>query len=613
MDDPLALDPETMRQLGYRTVDMLVEWLNDVDAPPLRRASPAEMQARLGGAPPEKPESCEDILDGLRRDVLPFMSRGDHPGFFAFIPFCGTWPGALGDFVAAAANVYAGSWMESAGPTQVELEVLGWFKQWIGYPDEAAGSLVSGGSAANMTALACARERLAGGMRDDLMLYVPDQAHSSIARAARILGFRPQQMRVLPTDAHFRLEPHTLAEAIETDQRAGRTALFVAATAGATNTGAIDPLPELADVCRERGVWLHVDAAYGGFAVLTERGREALRGIDQADSVTLDPHKWLYQPYECGCLLVRDGDALRHTFEITPDYLHDARAGHGEVNFADLGLQLTRVSRALKLWVSLRCFGIGAFRDAIQRSLELADLAWERILADDRFEPMAPPALGVRCFRRRFDGVTDEDELARMNAGVVAALEESGIGLVSSTRLRGRYAIRLCVLNHTTRAEDVERVIDFLATAQPAPRVEGVPMYERDRDVVETLAAESRGRLAELARESALGREVEVPAGEKVVERWDTTRDFYVVLDGSAEVRMNGERLRELGPGDFFGELAAREWLGGFSYPRLATVVASSPLRLLVLSDDALEQLVQEFPELDAELRAAARERLAPR
>jgi len=184
---------------------------------------------------------------------------------------------------------------------------------------------------------------------------------------------------------------------------------------------------------------------------------------------------------------------------------------------------------------------------------------------------------------------------------------------VSSTRLRGRYAIRLCVLNHTTRAEDIERVVDFLATAEPAPRVEGVPTYERDRDIVETLAAESRGRLAELARESALGREVEVPAGEKVVERWDTTRDFYVVLDGSAEVRMNGERLRDLGPGDFFGELAAREWLGGFSYPRLATVVACSPLRLLVLTDDALEQLVQEFPELDAELRAAARERLAPR
>ena len=208
MDDPLALDPETMRQLGYRTVDMLVEWLNDVGAPPLRRASPAEMQARLGGAPPEKPEPCEDILDGLRRDVLPFMSRGDHPGFFAFIPFCGTWPGALGDFVAAAANVYAGSWMESPGPTQVELEVLGWFKQWIGYPDEAAGSLVNGGSAANMTALACARERLAGGMRDDLMLYVaPLEGPRGRIGVLRIgfhgsVSLTKREQQVLKTFAH---------------------------------------------------------------------------------------------------------------------------------------------------------------------------------------------------------------------------------------------------------------------------------------------------------------------------------------------------------------------------------------------------------------------------
>src|SRR5438105_7788961 len=211
-------------------------------------------------------------------------------------------------------------------------------------------------------------------MRDDLMLYVPDQAHSSVARAARILGFRPEQMRVLPTDAAFQLEPHTLAEAIEADQRAGRTPLFVAANAGATNTGAIDPLPELAEVCREYGVWLHVDAAYGGFAMLTERGRDALRGIERADSVTLDPHKWLYQPYECGCLLVRAGPALGAAFSITPDYLNDAVAQAGEINFSDLSMQLSRASRAFKLWVSLRYFGVDAFRRAIERSLELADL-----------------------------------------------------------------------------------------------------------------------------------------------------------------------------------------------------------------------------------------------
>jgi len=325
-DDPLALDRETMRELGHRVVDLLVDRLLD-EGPPLRRASPAEMRKRLGGPPPTGPQALEDVLERLERDVLPYRSRVDHPGFLAFIPGSGTWPGALADLIASACNVYAGSWMESAGPSQVELEVLGWFKDWIGYPAEAAGSLTSGGSAANMTALACAREAKAGPMRDDLVLYVSDQAHSSIARAARILGFRPGQVRVLPSDAGLRLEPETLAAAIEADLRAGRSPLAVSANAGATNSGVTDPLPELAEVCRQNGVWLHVDAAYGGFAVLSERGRAELSGLELADSLTLDPHKWLYQPFECGCVLVRDGALLRAAFELAPDYQHPA---HGD-------------------------------------------------------------------------------------------------------------------------------------------------------------------------------------------------------------------------------------------------------------------------------------------
>src|SRR5689334_6778162 len=237
-----------MRQQGYRIVDLLVDRLL-ADGPPLRRATPTEMRERLGGPPPAEPQPLEEVFARLADDVLPFRSRVDHPRFLAFIPGSGTWPAALADFVASACNVYAGSWMESAGPSQVELEVLGWFKDWVGYPAEAAGSLTSGGSAANMTALACAREAKAGPMRDDLVLYVSDQAHSSIARAARILGFRPDQVRVLPGDGELRLAPETLSAAIEADLRAGRTPLAVSANAGATNTGAVDPLPELAEVC----------------------------------------------------------------------------------------------------------------------------------------------------------------------------------------------------------------------------------------------------------------------------------------------------------------------------------------------------------------------------
>jgi aromatic-L-amino-acid decarboxylase len=618
-DDPLALDRETMRQLGYRTVDLLVDWL-ERESPPLRRASPAEMRERLGGPPPEQPEAYEQILEGLERDVLPFASRDGHPRFFGFIPFSGTWPGALGDLITSACNFYTGSWMESAGPSQVELEVLGWFKNWIGYPAEAAGTLVSGGSAANMTALACAREALAGPMRDDLVVYLSDQAHSSVARAARILGFRPAQVRVLPADSGFRLDPRTLRAALDADLAAGRTPFLVAANGGATNSGAIDPLPELAELCGERGVWLHVDAAYGGFAVLTERGREALRGLELADSVVLDPHKWLYQPFECGCVLVRDGHALRAAFEIMPDYLRDAEAGEQEVNFGDLGLQLTRSARALKLWVSLRYFGVEAFRAAIAHTLELAELAAKRIEATESFELLAPPSLGVVCFRRRFPGA-DETTIARLNSGLIAALERSGLGLVSSTRLHGRYAIRLCVLNHTSGADDIEAVLGFLERAEPEP---AAMRYERNPAVVESwpsfpeAEAQSLRELplfAELEPEEAeqvagLATLREAEAGEAVVEQWSLGRDFYIILEGTATVSVDGEHARDLGPDEFFGELTALDWGAGYAYPRLASVQATSPLRLLVFPDGTLSELVRRYPAVDRQIREAVAERL---
>jgi aromatic-L-amino-acid/L-tryptophan decarboxylase len=615
--DPLELDAETMRRLGYRTVDALVDWLTDDTQPPLRRATAQEMRLRLGGPAPSEPQEYEEILARLFRDVLPHMSRTGHPRFFAFIPGAGTWPGALGDLVASACNVYAGSWMESAGPSQVELELLGWFKEWIGYPADASGALVTGGSAANVTALACAREARIGAMRSDVVAYVGDQAHSSLARAARILGFRPNQLRVLPVDEAFRLAPRTLAEAIDTDLAAGRTPLYAAVNAGATNTGSVDPLRELTEICKARGVWCHIDAAYGGFAILSKRGRAQLDGIELGDSIGLDPHKWLYQPYECGCLLVRDGGALRHAFEIVPDYLRDAEAGANEVNFADLGLQLSRTSRALKLWVSLHAFGLDAFRTAIERSLELAEHTVTRIEEHPDLELCAPPSLGVVCFRRRFEGVGDEDELELRNAGLVAALEQSGLGLVSSTRLRGRYAIRLCILNHTSTRADVDRVVDFLCTAEPA-QVELAVTYERHPTVSTSGHEGTAARLPlfhsldaeELARATGPATEQRVREGESVVTRWEDSRDFFVVVAGTAVVEIDGEPIRELGPGDFFGELAALEWAAGFSYPRLANVVAKTDLRLLVFPDGTLNDLVRDFPSVGKQIRAAASDRV---
>jgi len=626
-----------MRAYGYRTVDMLVERLCDASIPPLRRATPAEMRDRLAGRPPSGGSDFGAILERLERDVLAFTSRGDHPGFLAFVPFCGTWPGALGDFIASACNIYAGSWMESAGPTQLELEVLGWFKQWVGFPDAAGGVLVGGGSAANLTALACARESTAGQMSDDLVGYVCDQAHSSLARAARVLGYRPEQLRVLPSDSRYRLDPRILAAAMDADIRAGRRPLFVTATAGTTNTGAIDPLAEIAELCHARGVWLHVDAAYGGFATLTARGRDALRGIELADSVTLDPHKWLYQPYECGALLVRDDDVLRRAFEMTPDYLQDCFARE-EVNLSDRGVQLTRSTRALKVWVSLQYFGVDAFAAAIDRSLDLAERVVERVEAADAFELMAPPSLGVVCFRRRFPGA-DEDVEDGCNAGLVVALERSGLGLVSSTMLRGRYALRVCVLNHTTTADDIDRIMGFLESAQPASvsassvRVSRhrATAFERDREIHRTplrrrIPGSGGGGVAveviaglplfaqlagdDLARIAALAWLERRAAGETIVEQWDASLDFYVIVGGRVEVLVDGAIVNELAGGEFFGEIAAMDWGGGYGYPRIASVRTVEETTLLTFPSGSMNEFARDHPQIARVVRRVGLQRL---
>lgn len=624
--DPLSLDEETMRRLGYQTVDMLVDWLaSSGTMPVITGATRTDMDERLPGTLPEAGIDFEAIMGRLRDDVLPYMSITGHPGYFAFIPGCGTWPAALGDFIASACNIFNGSWMESAGPSRLELIVLDWFKRWIGYPAEAAGTLLSGGSAANMTALACARETLLGSMSDRVVVYLSDQAHSSLARSARILGFRPDQVRVLPTDALFRLQPEVVLRAMDADLEAGRSPLFVAASAGSTNSGAIDPLEPLGVICRERGVWFHVDAAYGGFAALTPRGKGWLQGIELADSVTLDPHKWLYQPYECGCLLVRAGHQLRDAFQMIPDYLIDAAVTGDEINFEDLGLQLTRMCRALKVWMSLSYFGEDAFRAAIDRTIDLARFAQTCIDAADTLELMHPASLGVVCFRRRID-VVDEEQVAYLNGLLLQELTASGRALLSSTRLRGRYAVRLCVLNHTTTAHDVQSVLEwFRRTAIPSHSpAEGVPVRERhaavggswlDRRRVEPdllrslplLSPLSDGDLTLIARES---RVEDVAAGVTIVRQWEATSEFYLILAGTAEVRSGERCLNRLGPGDFFGELAALDWGSGFGYPRLASVVAVSPMSLLLLPNATFRTLMRDVPAFSQPVLRAVRERL---
>ncbi|MEA2158675.1 MAG: aromatic-L-amino-acid/L-tryptophan decarboxylase [Solirubrobacteraceae bacterium] len=612
-----------MREIGYRTIDMLVDQLSDPAIPAMRRGVGDDLRRGLMAAPPEQPREWDELLRQLDHDVLTPMSRLSHPGYFAFIPASSTFAGALGDLIAAALDIDVGSWMSAAGPSQLELVVLDWFKSWIGYPPEAAGILVSGGSAANITALACARESLVGAGSDGVVAYAADQTHSSVARAARLLGFRPDQLRVLPTDDAHRLRVDALAGAIEADVQAGLQPLIVVANAGATNTGAVDPLVELAQLCREKGLWLHVDAAYGGFAALTERGRRELTGIELADSVTLDPHKWLYQPIECGSLLVREGHLLREAFAINPDYLADYKSD--EVNFSDLGVQLTRGARALKIWLSINYFGLDAFRRAIDRSIDLAHAAELQVGQSPALELIAPASLGIICFRRRFDGVHEEDTIALLNAELVRAFEATGRGLVSSTRLDGRYAIRLCVMNHTSGPEDVEAALSWFARApQPSRPAIASPRAHQDPTAdlrggwgdtsVFDVATVRRLPLFSALDDGALdvvvksATEAWAETGEAIVTRWQGTRHFYTVVSGTAEVRNDTQVLREMGPGDYFGELAALDWGAGFGYARTAHVVATSPLRLLVLVPSALTELLKQAPDLDRRLRAAARE-----
>ena len=617
-----------MRRLGHEVVDALAARLSRPwDATPIvAAATPDELARRLAERAPEGPGSFEELLARLDRDVLPFMARNEHPGYFAYIPGCGTWPSALGDLIASALNLDVGSWSLSSGPSQLEVTVLDWFKEWIGYPATAGGVLTSGGSAANMTALACARETLVGAMSDRLVVYCADHAHSSVARAARILGFRPDQVRVLPVDERFRIRPDALRHAMDADMRAGREPLFVAAVAGSTSTGAVDPLRELAALCRERGVWLHVDGAYGGFAAITERGRAALDGIAEADSVTLDPHKWLYQPFECGCLLVREGRQLLSAFEIVPDYLRDAKSGvPREVNFADYGMQLSRTSHAVKVWLSIQYFGLAAFREAIDTCLDLARHAEERIRERPELELLSPASLGVVCFRRRVDG--NEDAAERANAALIRSLARGHIGFVSSTRLRGRFAVRMCILNHTSRREDVDAVLEHFARAplESAAAAPSVAAPQRDAHIADTwLGAPAVDPAViralplfaglddrDVDRVARIAREERFPAGAAIVQQWDVGRDFYVIVDGNARVFKDGADIDGIRSGDFFGELAALEWGASFSYPRLATVLATSDVRALVLPGPFFNELVRDAPSVGVRIREAVRQRMA--
>lgn len=460
---PLDLDRDTMRQLGYRVVDTVADHLSTLrDQPVIDRITRNEAERLIAGPPPAHGAELDTLLATLRERVFAHAAREPHPGFMAYVPGCPTFPAVLGDWLATGYNFFAGVWSVASGPNELELVVLDWFRQWLGLPQGAGGILTSGGSNASLTAMIAARHQAVG---DDptrlarLTVYMSDQTHTAAVRAAWIAGIPRANVRLIPSDEAFRIPLVALEEAIARDRAADLIPLTVVANAGTTSTGAVDPLPELAELCAREQLWFHVDAAYGGFSALCDRGRRALAGIERADSVTVDPHKWLYVPFECGCLLVRDPHLLKAPFQIYPEFLQDAQSTGEEVNFADYGEQLTRYARALKVWMNVSYFGLDALREAIAYSMELATHAERLVRASPVLEVLSPATLGILCFRAHPPGLDDPATLDALNERVNSAVVAKGRYFISSTRLRGAIALRICPIGFRSRVEDIDELI----------------------------------------------------------------------------------------------------------------------------------------------------------
>ncbi|MDE0046745.1 MAG: aminotransferase class I/II-fold pyridoxal phosphate-dependent enzyme [bacterium] len=450
MTDTLQMSREEMIDLGRKVVDLVVQRIESL---PGENAWEGEfrqvLEEQLREDPPEFGRPAAEVIERAARDVLPITARNDHPRFFGFIPSSPTWPGVLADFMAAGHHINQCTWLVASGPSQLELTVIDWFRRWIGYPEGAGGLFTSGGSAASVDAFVAARD--AAGHPERACVYMSDQSHSALPRAAMIVGIRRECIRKIQSDANFRMDMDALVRAVARDRDAGLAPIAVAANAGTASTGSVDRLEELADFCRAQGLWLHVDAAYGGFAVVTEQGKRHLRGIERADSIGLDAHKWFFQPYEAGCLLVKDESTLRNAFMIGSDVLQDTVWGANHPNFSDLGLQLSRSVRSLKVWVSVQTFGMAAFRRSISRGMELSARAETYVRGSPILEAMNAVTLGIVCFRfNPADDDLDETVLDKVSRALLARMFWDDPAFISSTLLHGVFSLRMCIINHTT-------------------------------------------------------------------------------------------------------------------------------------------------------------------
>ncbi|HEY7370032.1 MAG TPA: aminotransferase class I/II-fold pyridoxal phosphate-dependent enzyme [Thermoanaerobaculia bacterium] len=459
-DDDLELSVEQMRRLLDGAAVRTIAHIESLSRQPSWATEGGDELARSLREPlPEEGRPAEELLDLVFEKVIPASLNTAAPGYLAYIPAGGLFQSAVADFVAQATNRYAGVFSVAPGLVALEANVLRWFCEIVGYPREAQGILTTGGSLSNFSALVTARrERLPENFLDGT-IYTSDQTHHSVEKAAMLAGFPHGSVRVIPSDETFRIRVADVEAAIAEDRRAGKTPFLISANAGTTNTGAVDDLPRLADLAAREKLWLHVDGAYGGFFTLTAEGKKTLTGIERADSIVLDPHKSLFLPYGTGCLLVRDGPALKRAHALTAVYLPSMQEDPEQPDFNLLSPELSREWRGLRVWLPIKMHGIGAFRRALEEKLALARAAADALRAMPGIEIVAEPQLSLVAFRAVRRGEDDEAANAA-NKALLDRINARKRVYLTGTRLGSRFVLRLCVLSFRTHAEAIRMALE---------------------------------------------------------------------------------------------------------------------------------------------------------
>lgn len=469
IDETLDPDWESARRLGHELIDLAIEYLSTVEERPVWQPPPPEILERLSTPLPRDPQPAEEVVADFLRDVLPYNQGAIHPRYWGWVKGSGTLTGAFADFLAATMNPNVGG--TNIAPAYVEFQVLDWLKEIVGYPREAGGLLVSGGSEANFVGLAVARHAHTHGRdREEgvvgirpLTAYMSSEGHSSLQKAVEILGIGNRYLRRVSVDENYRIRTDELERMIAADREQGMKPFCVIGNAGTVNIGAIDPLSALADLCQEQGLWFHVDGAIGAVANLSSRLRPLLGGMERADSIGLDAHKWLQINYQVGCALIRDRELQRSTFRLIPPYLQRPTRGiaAGPEWLSEYGLQLSRGFMALKVWMSLKEHGAKKYGRIIEKNVAQAQYLAELVEKSPRLELLAPVPLNIVCFRYNVLG-KDAEELQALNQELLLRLQESGRAIISSTTLQGKFALRACFTNHRTRKKDVDLLVGLV-------------------------------------------------------------------------------------------------------------------------------------------------------